>query len=57
MFCLGDDGQTTVVQAGSEFKVIGKNSFDEMTWATPAVASGALFLRTVDHLYCIKEKK
>ncbi len=53
IFCLDDGGSTHVLQAGPEFKVLGKNSLDEMFWATPAVAGRALFLRSVDHLYCI----
>jgi outer membrane protein assembly factor BamB len=57
IFCLGDDGQTSVVQAGAEFKLLGKNTVDEMCWSSPAVAGGALFLRTVDQLYCFKSKE
>jgi outer membrane protein assembly factor BamB len=55
IFCLADDGQTYVVQAGPQFKLLATNKIDEMCWSTPAVAAGALFLRTVDHLYCIKK--
>jgi outer membrane protein assembly factor BamB len=54
IFCLDDGGTTHVVQAGSEFKVLGKNALGEMCWSSPAAAGGALFLRTVDHLYCIR---
>jgi outer membrane protein assembly factor BamB len=54
VFCLDDNGTTFVVQAGKEFKELGKNSLGEMFWSSPAVAGGALFLRGVDHLYCIK---
>src|SRR5262249_2704382 len=56
VFCLADDGETFAVQAGPEFKVLAENKLDEMCWSSPAVAGGALFLRTVDRLYCIKEK-
>jgi outer membrane protein assembly factor BamB len=56
VFCLADDGQTYVVQAGPEFKLLTRNRLDEMCWSSPAVAHGALFLRTVDYLYCIKDK-
>ena len=35
---MSEDGDTYVIQAGPEFKVLGKNSLDEMTLATPAVA-------------------
>ncbi len=56
VFCLDDDGQTFVVQAGAEFKLLGTNEVKEMCWSSPAVAGGALYLRTVDHLFCIRRK-
>jgi outer membrane protein assembly factor BamB len=56
VYCLDDRGTTHVLQAGPKFKVLGKNALDEMFWATPAVAGGALFLRGVDHLYCVEGK-
>src|SRR5882672_7719505 len=46
-------GDTYVIQAGPEFKVLGKNSLDEMTLATPAVARGSLIIRTASKLYRI----
>ena len=57
VFCLSDDGHTHVIQAGPKFKVLGENKIDEMCWATPAIAGGSLLLRTVDHLYCIRDKE
>jgi outer membrane protein assembly factor BamB len=54
VFCLDEDGQTFVLAAGPEFKLLGRNKLGETCWATPALAGGALFLRTIDHLYCIK---
>jgi outer membrane protein assembly factor BamB len=54
IFCLDEGGTTHVLQAGSDFKVLGKNTLKGMFWATPAVAGGALILRDVDNLYCIK---
>jgi outer membrane protein assembly factor BamB len=54
VYCLDDAGQTFVIQAGPEFKVLGKNAIDEMFWSTPAAADGDFFLRGVDHLFCIK---
>jgi len=54
VFCLDEDGLTFIVQAGPDFKVIGKNKLDEMFWSSAAVADGALLLRGVDNLYCIK---
>jgi outer membrane protein assembly factor BamB len=51
IFALNEDGTTYVIQAGPEFKVIGKNPLDEFTLATPAIANGSLFIRTATRLY------
>ena len=53
VFCTDEGGTTFVVEAGPKFKLLGKNSVDEMSWASPAIASGAIYLRTTDHLLCI----
>jgi outer membrane protein assembly factor BamB len=55
VYFLSDDGDTFVVQAGEKFKLLGRNKLDEMCWASPAIAGNALFLRTVEHLYCFKK--
>jgi outer membrane protein assembly factor BamB len=55
IYCLDDSGQTFVIQAGPEFKLLGQNPLNEMCWSSPAVSGGAVYLRTVDHLYCIKQ--
>jgi outer membrane protein assembly factor BamB len=54
IFCLSEDGDTIVVQAGKEFKIVGKNSLEDMSMATPAMAAGSLFLRTATKLYCLR---
>jgi outer membrane protein assembly factor BamB len=53
IFAMSEEGDTFVIQAGPEFKVLGKNSLDEMTLATPAVANGSLIVRTASKLYRI----
>ena len=53
IFALSEDGDTFVIQAGPEFKLLGKNSLGEMTLATPAIARGSLFIRTATKLYRI----
>jgi hypothetical protein len=55
IFCLDEDGTTWVLQAGKNFKVIGENKLSEMAWSSPAVGNSAVFLRTADHLFCIRE--
>ncbi len=42
-----------MIQAGREYKRVGKNSLNEMTLATPAVADGSVFIRTQSKLYRI----
>jgi outer membrane protein assembly factor BamB/Spy/CpxP family protein refolding chaperone len=56
VFCLDDNGRTFVVQAGPKFKVLHKNSIEETFWSSPAAGGGALLLRGVDHLYCIRKR-
>jgi outer membrane protein assembly factor BamB len=53
IFCLSEDGDTFVIQAGAEFKLLGKNSLDEMCMATPAIVRGSLVIRTASKLYRI----
>ena len=53
IFALSEDGDTFVIQAGAEFEMLGRNSLDEMTLATPAIARGSIFLRTASKLYRI----
>lgn len=56
IFAMSEDGDTYIIQPGPEFKVIGKNSLNEMTLATPAVARGSLIIRTASKLYRITKK-
>jgi outer membrane protein assembly factor BamB len=55
LFCLNEDGVSSVVEAGSEFKVLRANSLadDDMCMATPAMAGGKLLIRTAARVYCI----
>ena len=59
IFCLSEDGDTFVVQAGPTFKLLGKNSLGEMTLSTPALTHDSLIIRTASRLYRIRntEKK
>jgi outer membrane protein assembly factor BamB len=56
VFALSEDGDTFVIQAGPEFKVVGKNSLGGMSLATPAVLRGSLIIRTASNLYRIAKK-
>jgi len=55
IFCLSEDGDTFVIQAGPEFKVLGCNKLDEMCMATPAALRNSLIIRTISKLYRIQK--
>jgi outer membrane protein assembly factor BamB len=56
IYCLSEDGETFVVQAGPEFKLLGSNRLDEMTLATPAVVHDSLVIRTFSKLWRIQNR-
>ncbi|MEM1248446.1 MAG: PQQ-binding-like beta-propeller repeat protein [Acidobacteriota bacterium] len=51
IFALSEDGDTFVIEPGPSFEVVGTNSLDEMTMASPAIADGSLYVRTRTKLY------
>ena len=53
IYAVSEDGDTFVFQAGPDYKLLGKNSLDEMVMSTPAIASGSLILRGASNLYRI----
>ncbi len=57
IFALSEDGDTFVFQAGAEYKLLHKNSLDEMCMASPAIAGDHLLIRTLTKLYCFRETK
>jgi len=50
---LTEEGVTFVLQAGDEYKELAKNDLAEMSLASPAVAGGAIYIRTQSKLYRI----
>ena len=54
VFCLSEQGDTFVIDAGKEFEIVGRNSLDEMCMASPAIAKGRLLIRTKSKLYSIR---
>jgi outer membrane protein assembly factor BamB len=49
-----EEGAMYVVKAGPEFEILGKNLFNEVLMATPAIAQGMLLVRTQHHLWAEK---
>lgn len=57
LFCLSEEGQTFVIAAGEEFKLLHVNELDEMAQATPAIVGERLLVRTETKLYSIRRSK
>ncbi|QDT38164.1 outer membrane biogenesis protein BamB [Stratiformator vulcanicus] len=51
----GKDGTVAVVAAEREYELLSKTQFPEGFNATPAIADGAIFLRSISHLYRINQ--
>ena len=54
IYNFSQEGKSVVLEAGDEVDVLATNELAEGIHASPAVADGALFIRTVDHLYRIE---
>ena len=46
-------GEVIVLKAGPGYKVLAKSTLPEKSDATPAIANGRMYIRTLNHLICI----
>jgi outer membrane protein assembly factor BamB len=53
LFLAGEDGDVFVYAAGTESKLLAKNSMGEPLMATPAISKGNLYLRGEHHLFAV----
>ncbi|MBN1818853.1 MAG: PQQ-like beta-propeller repeat protein [Sedimentisphaerales bacterium] len=53
IYFLSEEGQSDVIAAGREYKVLATNSIDGRTLASMAVSQGSIFIRSETHLYRI----
>jgi outer membrane protein assembly factor BamB len=54
VFFTNDDGETFVLEAGREFKLLHVNTLDEPTLASPALVDGRWYFRTASSLLAIE---
>ena len=54
IYLLTEAGVTFVLDSGNEYKELARNDLDEMSLASPAIAGGAIYLRTETRLYKIQ---
>jgi hypothetical protein len=53
LYFLDEDGTTIVIEGADTYREVAQNALNEMSLASPAVADGALFIRTEKRLYRI----
>ncbi|HEY0548856.1 MAG TPA: PQQ-binding-like beta-propeller repeat protein [Verrucomicrobiae bacterium] len=54
IYFLSEAGETTVIEAGPQFKVLARNPLGEKCQASMAIAEQRLFIRSDKHLFCIE---
>jgi outer membrane protein assembly factor BamB len=54
IYFQSEEGAGIVIQAGKRFQELARNPLDEKTYASHAVAVGALFIRTATRLYKVQ---
>jgi len=55
IFCLSEQGDTYVLEAGAEFKLLHTNSLGEMAMSSPAILDDSIVIRTISKLTRIKK--
>jgi outer membrane protein assembly factor BamB len=55
IYFQSEQGETTVIKPGKEYRELAKNKLGERTLASFAVADGALFIRTETKLYRVQK--
>jgi len=56
IYVMGENGFLVVLEQGPKPKVLAKNDMGEPCTATPAIADGRIFVRTLNNLYCFSNE-
>lgn len=56
LYGVSTSGEVVVLAAAKEFQELGRSSLREPAEATPAIAGGRLYFRTLSHLFCLGPK-
>ena len=57
IYFLSEDGESTVIAPGTEYRLLARNRLDGTTYASMAVSGGSFFIRSNTHLYRITDRK
>jgi outer membrane protein assembly factor BamB len=56
VYCINEDGEVYVIEAGGQFAEKAVNKMGETVMATPAASGDTLFIRGAQHLFAIRRK-
>jgi outer membrane protein assembly factor BamB len=56
IYCINEEGTTTILKAGPQFEVLGVSKLDSHTLASPVAVDNQIFIRNADYLYCIQKR-
>jgi outer membrane protein assembly factor BamB len=57
LYCIARNGDVVVLAAGDKFEALARMPLGETSFATPAVANGVMYLRTLNYLHSLGGKK
>jgi outer membrane protein assembly factor BamB len=57
VFLLSEEGNTFVIEAGDEYRLLHVNALDEFALSTPAIVGDRLLIRTQSRLYSIRNRR
>ena len=57
IFAMSEEGDTYVIEAANEYRLVRKNSLDDFSMATPAIVGDRLLIRTQHRLWSIRSRK
>jgi outer membrane protein assembly factor BamB len=57
LYCIAKNGEVVVLAAADKFEVVARVPLGEASYATPAVAGGAMYLRTRSQLFSLGGKR
>lgn len=56
IYCLSEQGETTVFEAGRIYKELARNPLEASCQASPAVSGGNIIIRSDKRLFCIADR-
>jgi outer membrane protein assembly factor BamB len=57
VFVMSEEGDTFVIEAADQYRLVRVNSLDDFSMATPAIVGDRLLIRTQHRLYSIRNRK